>query len=70
MRSGAPPVTKGCLIFVWVAEAQRVPGHETKNHIYLPMHLLIPPMLGTLIWVGGSTVGIVLVILIVVLLLR
>ena len=33
------------------------------------MHLLIP-MLGTLIWVGGSTVGIVLVVLIIVLLVR
>jgi hypothetical protein len=28
------------------------------------------PMLGTLIWVGGSTVGIVLIVLIVVLLVR
>jgi len=37
---------------------------------YKPMSLLIPPMLGTLIWVGGSTVGIILIILIIVLLVR
>jgi hypothetical protein len=34
------------------------------------MELLMLPMLGTLIWVGGSTVGLVLLVLIIVLLVR
>jgi hypothetical protein len=31
---------------------------------------LMAPMLGTLIWVGGSTVGIIIIVVIVVLLVR
>jgi hypothetical protein len=34
------------------------------------MDILIPPILGTLIWVGGGTAGLILIILIVVLLVR
>jgi hypothetical protein len=34
------------------------------------MHPLIVPLLGSLIWVGGGTAGLVLLILIVVLLVR
>jgi hypothetical protein len=34
------------------------------------MEILISPMLGTLIWVGGGTVGLVLLIVIIVLLVR
>ena len=34
------------------------------------MDLLMSPMFGTLIWVGGSTVGLVLLIVIIVLLVR
>jgi hypothetical protein len=34
------------------------------------MHLLIPPMLGSLIWVGGGSVGLILLIVVIVLLVR
>jgi hypothetical protein len=34
------------------------------------MNLLFTPVLGSLIWVGGGSVGLILVIVIVVLLLR
>jgi hypothetical protein len=46
--------------------ARLSPREQTKKF----MSLLIPPMLGTLIWIGGSTVGIILVILIIVVLVR
>jgi cellobiose-specific phosphotransferase system component IIC len=34
------------------------------------MHILISPMLGNFIWVGGGSAGLVLLIIIVVLLVR
>jgi hypothetical protein len=34
------------------------------------MHLLISPLLASVIWIGGGSVGLLLVIVIVVLLLR
>jgi hypothetical protein len=34
------------------------------------MHLLLSPVLGSAIWIGGGSVGLLLVIVIVVLLLR
>jgi hypothetical protein len=40
-----------------------------KSENYL-MHLLLFPVLGTAIWIGGGSVGLLLVIVIVVLLLR
>jgi hypothetical protein len=62
-----PAVAKNCLTFIrWEARPASPAG---QINYYLSMHLLIP-MLGTLIWVGGSTVGIVLVVLIIVLLVR
>lgn len=34
------------------------------------MHLLFTPVLGNVIWIGGSSVGLLVVIIVVVLLLR
>jgi hypothetical protein len=34
------------------------------------MHILMSPMLGSLIWVGGGSAGLILLIIIVVLLVR
>jgi len=34
------------------------------------MHLLLTPMLGTLVWVGGGGLGLILLIVIIVLILR
>lgn len=34
------------------------------------MHLLLSPMLGSLIWVGGGSAGLVLLIIVIVLLIR
>jgi hypothetical protein len=34
------------------------------------MHLLLLPVLGSAIWIGGSSVGLLLVIIIIVLLIR
>ncbi len=40
-----------------------------KNERYV-MHLLFSPVLGSAIWIGGGSVGLVLLIIVVVLLLR
>jgi hypothetical protein len=34
------------------------------------MHLLLFPVLGSVIWIGGGSIGLVLIIVVVVLLLR
>ena len=34
------------------------------------MHLLLSPVLGSVIWIGGGSVGLLIIIVIVVLLLR
>ena len=34
------------------------------------MHLLLSPILGSMIWIGGGSVGLILLIVIIVLLLR
>lgn len=34
------------------------------------MHLIIPPIVGSLIWVGGGSAGLILLIVIIVLLVR
>jgi hypothetical protein len=34
------------------------------------MHILLSPMLGSLIWVGGGSAGLVLLIIVIVLLIR
>jgi hypothetical protein len=34
------------------------------------MHLLLLPMVGSLVWIGGGSVGLVLLIIVIVLLLR
>ncbi len=34
------------------------------------MHILMSPMLGSLIWVGGGSAGLILLIIVVVLLVR
>ena len=39
------------------------------NETYV-MHLLLTPVLGSAIWIGGGSVGLLLVIIIVVLVLR
>jgi hypothetical protein len=40
---------------------------KTKNH---PMDLLFSPVLGNVIWIGGGSVGLILLIVVIVLLLR
>jgi hypothetical protein len=34
------------------------------------MEILLSPMLGTLVWVGGGSIGLILLIVVIVLLLR
>jgi cellobiose-specific phosphotransferase system component IIC len=48
-------------------------NHEKQNALNNEsptMHLLISPVLASLIWVGGGSVGLVLLIVIIVLVLR
>jgi hypothetical protein len=40
---------------------------KNKNPL---MHLLLSPILGNVIWIGGGSVGLVLLIVVIVLLLR